>query len=599
MCGIFGTRANPNAVEQVVQGLNDLSYRGYDSWGIAYPGRSEVCSRKAVGLVPPTLDSTLSEIERAIGHTRWSTHGEPNESNAHPHISHDGRFAIVHNGIIENYLQLKKFCKDVEFHSETDTEVIAHLVANYVKDGSSPADAVRLVAKQLDGRYAFVVLDEQTDTLLAIRRGSPLVLGTAGDVQYIASDALALSRYADQIAYLEDDELVSCSADGIQLHELESGKALKPAFEPLAKDVTPTSKGKYAHFMRKEIDEQLQVLSQPATNALPLEIDGISLEQLRQLKRIIIVACGTSWHAGLVAEYWMERLTGIPVEVEYASEFRYRSAPLSADDCVIAISQSGETADTNAAIELAKKKGAAIIAICNTDGSTLTRLANASLLTHAGPEIGVASTKAFTTQLCILYQLTLILAVSRETLSIEDVKQKQHDLQQLPTAVEAGIAIEDDIKRIAKCIYKRQHALFLGRGLHFPIALEGALKLKEVSYIHAEGYPAAEMKHGPIALIDKKMPVFFIATQDASYQKVRANIAEVKSRGGYVVAIANEGDGCLAEQVDDILYLPPVPAELAPIVSVIPFQLLAYHVAKLRGCDIDKPRNLAKSVTVE
>jgi glucosamine--fructose-6-phosphate aminotransferase (isomerizing) len=601
MCGIFGTRANPAALAQVVSGLFDLSYRGYDSWGVAFAGKETMAIHKQIGLVPPELDLEMTTIAstRAIGHTRWSTHGEPNETNAHPHQSYDGRFAVVHNGIIENYLLLKKKCGDIQFLSETDTEVIPHLIAKHVGEGASPCDAVRLVAKQLDGRYAFVVLDRQNDSLMAIRRGSPLVVGLDGSVQYIASDALALSRYAKSIAYLDDDQLIYCDENGITLLDLNAGEALPLSFEAFSREITPSSKDGYAHFMRKEIGQQLELLTQPATNALPLEIIGLSFERLRQLKRIIILGCGTSWHAGLVAEYWIERLTGIPVEVEYASEFRYRAAPLSADDCVIAISQSGETADTNAAVELAKEKLASILAICNTDGSTLTRLANATLLTHAGPEIGVASTKAFTTQLCVLYQFTLILAVSRETLSAQEVRDKQQALRQLSKALEASIAIEEDIIRIAKRIYKNQHALFLGRGLHFPIALEAALKLKEVSYIHAEGYPAAEMKHGPIALIDKDMPVFFIATQDDSYQKIRANIAEVKSRGGYVVALANEGDDCLAEQVDDILWLPKVSAELAPIVSVIPFQLLAYHTARLRNCDIDKPRNLAKSVTVE
>jgi glutamine---fructose-6-phosphate transaminase (isomerizing) len=599
MCGIFGTRANPDALAQVIQGLNDLSYRGYDSWGIAFEGKGAVETYKQVGLVPPELTLDGKHPSRAIGHTRWSTHGEPNKSNAHPHTSYNQRFAVVHNGIIENYLSLKKQCKGTDFASDTDTEVLAHLIAKQVELGTSPCDAVRQVAKQLDGRYAIVVLDQQEDTLIAVRKGSPLVLGQEGAAQYIVSDALALSRHANSIAYLEDDQLAYCQPSGISLHSLETGDELAIVFEPLSRDITPASKGNYAHFMRKEIDEQPQILAQPATNSLPLKIDGLDNSRLRSLRRIIIIGCGTSWHAALVAEYWMERLAEIPVEVEYASEFRYRSPPLSSDDCVIAISQSGETADTNAAVELAKEKGATIIAICNTDGSTLTRLADASLHTHAGPEIGVASTKAFTSQLCVLYQLTLILGVSRETLTMDQVEQKQEDLRNISKALEASIAIEDNIKRIAERIYQHQHALFLGRGLHFPIALEAALKLKEVSYIHAEGYPAAEMKHGPIALIDEDMPVFFIAMQDPSYQKVRANISEVKSRGGYVVALANEGDDCLAEQVDDTLWLPQVSAELAPIVSVIPFQLLAYHVALLRGCDIDKPRNLAKSVTVE
>lgn len=599
MCGIFGTRSNPAAVSQVIQGLNDLSYRGYDSWGVAFENRAEISVQKELGLVPKKLENTHAESSRAIGHTRWSTHGKPSKANAHPHLSYDKRFAVVHNGIIENYLALKKLCEDVEFRSETDSEVIAHLVAKKAEEGLTTSEAVRSVAQQLDGRYAFVVLDRQEDCLIAIRRGSPLVIGQCGDIPYIASDALALSRHADSIAYLEDDQLVVCDQQGMHLFNQGTGAAATIQFEPLSKEITLASKGDYEHFMRKEIDEQLEVLALPSNNALPLKMEGITTEELRGLKRIIIVACGTSWHAGLVAEYWMEKLAGIPVEVEYASEFRYRSPPLSNEDCIIAISQSGETADTNAAVELAKEKGATIIAICNIDGSTLTRLANACLMTHAGPEIGVASTKAFTTQLCILYQLTLILSVSRETLTLAEAEKKQQALRKLSAPLAASIAVEDSIKRIAKKIYKRQHALFLGRGLHFPIALEGALKLKEVSYIHAEGYPAAEMKHGPIALIDKKMPVFFIATQDASYQKVRANIAEVKSRGGYVVALANEGDHCLAEQVDDIIWLPKVPDELAPIVSVIPFQLLAYHAARFRDCDIDKPRNLAKSVTVE
>lgn len=600
MCGIFGTRANPEALKQVIEGLNDLSYRGYDSWGVAFAENGKTMVHKQVGMVPKELDLAPHHVGQCvIGHTRWSTHGKPNQANAHPHLSYDHRFAIVHNGIIENYLALKKNCPDIEFNSETDSEVIAHLLAKAVAEGHAVREAVRVVAQQLEGRYSLLVLDRESDALIAVRNGSPLVLGKNDCAQLISSDTLALARHATAIAHMEDGELAYCDNKGIEIQNLKNGNTRPARYEVLSQEKLAVCKGDYEHFMRKEIDEQPLVLAQPCTNALPLDIPGLNRSRISQLKRVIIVGCGTSWHAGLVAEYWMEKLAHIPVEVEYASEFRYRSPPLSSDDCVIAISQSGETADSNAAVELAKEKGATIVAVCNTRGSTLHRLSDACLFTHAGPEIGVASTKAFTTQLTILYQIALTLAVSRGTLTEAEAEEKRGELRLLPRAIEASIAIEKQIEHIAKKIYRHQHALFLGRGLHFPIALEAALKLKEVSYIHAEGYPAAEMKHGPIALIDKEMPVFFIANKDDSYQKIRSNIAEVKSRGGYVVALANEGDDCLAEQVDDILWMPQVPDDLAPIVSVVPFQLLSYHAAKLRECNIDKPRNLAKSVTVE
>ena len=599
MCGIFGTRANSAALKHVIEGLNDLSYRGYDSWGVSFAEQGQLVVHKQVGMVPEQLELDNTVSHHVIGHTRWSTHGEPNQANAHPHLSYDKRFTVVHNGIIENYIALKKSCSDIKFVSETDSEVVAHLLAKAAEKAADIRQAVCNVVKQLEGRYGLLIQDRESNALIAVRNGSPLVLGKSENTQYISSDTSALARHATAIAYMEDGELAYCDDNGIELQDLSSGETRPAQYEELSQEKLAVSKGDYEHFMRKEIDEQPLVLAQPCTHALPLEIPGLSKDRLCGLRRIIIIGCGTSWHAGLVAEYWMEQLAHIPVEVEYASEFRYRSPPLSSEDCIIAISQSGETADSNAAVELAKEKGATIIAVCNTRGSTLHRLSDACLFTHAGPEIGVASTKAFTTQLTILYQLALALAVSRETLSQSTAESKQSELRLLPQAIEACIAIEPHIVNIAKKIYQHQHALFLGRGLHFPIALEAALKLKEVSYIHAEGYPAAEMKHGPIALIDKDMPVFFIANKDDSYQKIRANIAEVKSRGGYVVALANEGDDCIAEQVDDVLWMPEVPDDLAPVVSVVPFQLLSYHAAKLRECNIDKPRNLAKSVTVE
>ena len=601
MCGIFGTHSNPAAIKDVIQGLNDLSYRGYDSWGIAFYGDKHLEQIKSAGNVPATTPIATEHRRTAIGHTRWSTHGGPSDTNAHPHLSQDQRFAVVHNGIIENHRTLREQCPGIPFTSETDTEVIVHLISKEVANGKSPIEALRCVGKQLEGRYAFVVLDQETDGFMALCSGSPLVVGLSecGGVQYIASDVQAISRHATQVMHLKDDQLLHCHKQGIDLQSISTGDIQAVDMQPISRRIKPASKGQYTHFMRKEIDEQATCFENSAITQLPLELSGIDRKQLQGLTRIILLGCGTSWHAALLAEYWLEQELGLPVEVEYASEFRYRHAPLFASDCVIALSQSGETADTNAAVELAKSKGATIIGICNVPDSTLTRLADTTFYTEAGPEIGVASTKAFTTQLAILYQLTLALSVSRETLTLDEALSRQAVLHELPEKIRTILAGEPRIRELASKIYTRSNALFMGRGLYFPIALEGALKLKEVSYIHAEGYPAAEMKHGPIALIDEQMPVFIIATQDESYLKIRSNIAEVKSRGAYVIAIANENDSALAEEVDEIIELPITAPDLMPILSVIPFQLLAYHVASFRGCNIDKPRNLAKSVTVE
>lgn len=598
MCGLFGTRGHQHVKETVVSGLQDLSYRGYDSWGLAMQSSGKLHVSKEVGLIPdkPTLPDIDTSL--AIGHTRWSTHGEPNVTNAHPHLSADKRIAVVHNGIIDNYTELKdSLNKQVTFLSETDTEVVAHLLAEAYQGGGTLPEALRKVVKRLKGRFALLVIDAEHDQLLAFRQGSPVVAGTDGARQWIASDTFALSRQCNEAMYLEDGQMLLADAKGMHLYG-NDGNILTPHMEPISTQSASSKLEHYQHFMRQEIDEQAAVIHR-TTQAWDPEQHLFPENALDALQRIIILGCGTSWHAGLVAEYWLERYARLPVDVEYASEFRYRDPLIQPGDCVIAISQSGETADTNAAVDVAKEKGAYIIALCNTPGSTLTRLADHVCPTHAGMEIGVASTKAFTTQLVVLYQISIWLAEKLKNLDKSICCNKYADLDTLPEAVTETLQAEANIKTIAEHYHKHPNALYLGRGLHFPIALEGALKLKEVSYVHAEGYPAAEMKHGPIALIDSQMPVVVVAIQDHTYEKVLANIAEIKARQGRIIAIGSKNDTQLTQGCDHVITVPNVTTDLMPLITVLPLQLLAYHIAAYRGCDIDKPRNLAKSVTVE
>lgn len=598
MCGLFGTRGHHDVKQTVVKGLQDLSYRGYDSWGLAMQAEGAIHVTKEVGLIPDNPELPEINTSLAIGHTRWSTHGEPSINNAHPHLSQDARIAVVHNGIIENYAELKgSLGNSVIFQSDTDTEVVAHLLNEACQNGSTLIDALRQVTKRLKGRFALLVIDSEHDQLLAVRQGSPVVAGTDGTKQWIASDTFALSRQCNEAMYLEDGQMLIANNEGMHLYD-ENDELIPVQMEPISTQSASSKLENYEHFMRQEIDEQAAVIHR-TTQAWDPQQHLFPDDKLEKLKRIIILGCGTSWHAGLVAEYWLERYAKLPVDVEYASEFRYRDPLIQPGDCVIAISQSGETADTNAAVSVAKEKGAYIIALCNTPGSTLTRLADHICPTHAGMEIGVASTKAFTTQLVVLYQISIWLAENLKTLDISECYKRYETLNTLPDAVTETLKSEPAIKDIAEHYHEHPNALYLGRGLHFPIALEGALKLKEVSYVHAEGYPAAEMKHGPIALIDSQMPVVVVAIQDHTYEKILANIAEIKARLGRIIAIGSKNDSQLTQGCDHVITVPEVATDLMPLITVLPLQLLAYHIAAYRGCDIDKPRNLAKSVTVE
>ncbi len=600
MCGIFGLRGSDKAPAEVAIGLRDLSYRGYDSWGIvSHDGKRFHCQRQ-VGLVPDNPDLKSQSCRMAMGHTRWSTHGEPAVRNAHPHMSDSGDIAVIHNGIIENDKKLRRMLPDVTFRSETDTEVIAHMLQSAVDQGHSLQQAVWQTAEQLDGRFAIVVMQQSTGEMLAIANGSPLVAAQSGSRQWVSSDTYALSRHSETAIRIPDMHLLVCQESGMQLLDM-NGQIVALQEEPIQHRYEQSTRGQYKHFMRKEIDDQVTVLADClSVCAVENWLSLVVRERLQHGHRIVLLGCGTSWHAALVAEYWLEKYLRIPVEVEYASEFRYRDPVITNQDIVIALSQSGETADTNAAVSIAKEKGAMILAICNQPGSALTRLADDTIYMRSGMEVGVAATKTFTTQLLVLYQLTLLLAQDR-TLITETFAQEQGVLmRELPAVIAQQIQDCDAMAQaIARIYQSSSHALYLGRGLQFPMALEGALKLKEVSYIHAEGYPAAEMKHGPIALIDENMPVFVIATKDHTYEKVIANIAEVKTRKARVIVIGHDKDEALQGLAEHFITVPDYHTDLMPLLTAIPLQLLAYYMADFRGCDVDKPRNLAKSVTVE
>jgi len=612
MCGIVGYLGTKQAYPILIKGLKRLEYRGYDSAGIALLD-GELRVFKSHGKVSD-LEKMVQGYDlvgtAGIAHTRWATHGEPNDVNAHPHYSETKSLAIIHNGIIENYGSLKEelINRNHHFTSETDTEVLIHLIEDIQhSEGVDLLEAVRISLNQVVGAYAIVVIDKNSpDTLIAAKKGSPLVIGIGENEFFIASDATPIIEYTKNVVYLDDEEVATMSRDGELKIKTIRNKEKHPYIQKLEMQLSTIEKGGFPHFMLKEIFEQPRSIKDSMRGRLKAEQGIVNLggiidyeQKFVNARRIIIVACGTSWHAGLVGEYLLEDLTRIPVEVEYASEFRYRNPVIYEDDIVIAISQSGETADTLAAIELAKSRGATIIGICNVVGSSIARATHAGSYTHAGPEIGVASTKAFTAQVTILALLALSIANKKGSIPKNRFHQLLAEMEALPQKVERALEVNPKILEISRTFKFAQNFLYLGRGYNFPLALEGALKLKEISYIHAEGYPAAEMKHGPIALIDANMPVVVIATKKGSYDKVISNIQEVKARKGSIIAIVTEGDTVVSEMADYVIEIPDTDEALVPIVASIPLQLLSYHIAVLRGCNVDQPRNLAKSVTVE
>ena len=611
MCGIVGYIGHRQVRDLLLTGLQRLEYRGYDSAGVAIIDEGQLVVRKQKGKVSE-LKSTLNGDALAgtlgVGHTRWATHGFPSDQNAHPHVSNHGEFALVHNGIIENYgtIREKLKRKGYSFTSQTDTEALVHLIDDVWKTSDLPLEeAVRQALTQIVGTYGIVVVSaSEPDLLIAARKGSPLILGVGEGEYVIASDAAAVVEHTRQVVYLNDGELVLVRRGGFEVRSINNERLDKQIHE-LEWDLEEIEKSGFDHFMLKEIMEQPVALENAMRGRVRLEDNRIKLgglidvmDQIREADRIIIVACGTSWHAGLVGEYLIEEFARIPVEVEYASEFRYRSPILREKDVVIAISQSGETADTLAAVREAKQQGILCIGICNVVGSTIARETNAGVYLHAGPEIGVASTKAFTAQVTVLTMLALKLAEGR-TLSDAEMAQALQALASVPEKVRMVLETKDEVEKIAQMFRFASNFLYLGRGYNFPVALEGALKLKEISYIHAEGYPAAEMKHGPIALIDRFMPVVVVAMKDRTYDKVVSNIEEVAAREGTVIAITDDDNHELDELCEYVIRVPKTPDFLDPLLTVVPLQLLSYHVAVMRGCDVDQPRNLAKSVTVE
>lgn len=609
MCGIVGYVGGRQAVPLLLEGLKRLEYRGYDSAGIAALRKGKITIRRGRGNIRE-LEKLLKEKPLkgwvGLGHTRWATHGRPSEENAHPHTDCEGNLVVVHNGIIDNYLFLKEELSREGhiFKSDTDTEIIAHLIEKYLQGHLE--EAVRKALRRVKGSYALGVMWKgDPGRIVAARSGSPLIVGLKEGEAFLASDVPAILKETRKVIYLGDGEIASLSREGVNIKTLGNKPVTKKATE-ISWDACLAEKEGYPHFMLKEIYEQPRAIEETIRGRISedgchihLEEIGLSKREVKSVKRIIIVACGTSWHAGLVAEYILEEYTRIPVEVEYAAEFRYRDPIIDKQTLIIAISQSGETADTLAAVRKAREAGGKVISICNVVGSSITRESDGIIYTHAGPEIGVASTKAFTTQLTVLYMLTLFLARARETILTASCQRVIADLRKVPGKVKLLLANNKKIEAIANRFYRHNNFLYLGRGKGFPIALEGALKLKEVSYIHAEGYPAAEMKHGPIALIDKNMPVVAIALKGRRYEKILANIEEVKAREGIVIVLASQGDEEIKKKVDEVIYIPRMAISLTPILAVVPLQLLAYYMAVKRGCSVDQPRNLAKSVTVE
>jgi glutamine---fructose-6-phosphate transaminase (isomerizing) len=611
MCGIVAYIGNQQAYPIILKGLKRLEYRGYDSAGIALlNGHISLFKKKGKvadleeAVAGQTKDSTIG-----IGHTRWATHGEPSDRNAHPHSCAENSLVIVHNGIIENYSVLKKelIRSGHTFSSDTDSEVLIHFIQEIRENNHcSLQEAVRIALSKVIGAYAIVILSkEDPDYLIAARKSSPLVIGVGSGEYFLASDATPIIEYTNEVVYLNDNEVAIISRDQLVVKDINN-LTTSPYIHTLEMDLESIEKSGFDHYMLKEIFEQPKSIRDCMRGRLNasegyLMLGGIReyANRLKEAKRIIMIACGTSWHSCLVAEYFFEEFCRIPVEVEYASEFRYRKPVIKEGDVIFAVSQSGETADTLAAIEMAKEKGAIVFGVCNVVGSSIARASHEGAYTHAGPEIGVASTKAFTAQLIILNMIALRLAHERGTIREQDFRTLLVEMETIPDKVEKVLQNNDKIRELAAIYMNVSNFLYLGRGYNFPVALEGALKLKEISYIHAEGYPAAEMKHGPIALIDNDMPVVFISTQDSTYDKVVSNIQEVKARNGKVIAIVTEGDIVIREMADHVIEIPPVNEALTPLVAVIPLQLLAYHIAVMRGCDVDQPRNLAKSVTVE
>ncbi len=614
MCGIVAYIGNRDAYPILIKGLQRLEYRGYDSAGVALINKSgdlNVYKRKG------KVSDLLSFVEKkdtsgtvGIGHTRWATHGEPNDVNSHPHYSQSKNLVMIHNGIIENYAAIKErlIKKGHVFESETDTEVLIHLIEDVQKNENTKMGyAVQAALKQVIGAYAIVLLDKNDpDVIVAAKKGSPMVIGIGHDDFFVASDASPIIEYTKNVVYLEDEQVVVLrKGHEIKIRNLKD-KEVTPYIQKLTLELESIEKGGYAHFMLKEIYEQPRSVLDSMRGRINASTGEIKMggivdheKKFEKAKRIIFLACGTSWHAGLVGEYLFEEFARVPVEVEYASEFRYRNPIIYEDDIVIAISQSGETADTLAAVELAKSKGATVLGVCNVVGSSIARATHGGSYTHAGPEIGVASTKAFTAQVTVLTLMALHMAKVRGALTESRYRQLLYELETIPTKIEEVLKLNDQLYKIATKYKNCPNALYLGRGVSFPVALEGALKLKEISYIHAEGYPAAEMKHGPIALIDEEMPVFVIATKGANYEKVVSNIQEVKARKGKITAVVTYGDKEVKAMADDLIEIPETDEFLVPLISVVPLQLLSYHFAVLRGCNVDQPRNLAKSVTVE
>ena len=624
MCGIVGYIGKKRVVPVILDGLKRLEYRGYDSAGIAVAGNGD-------GLQMRRAEGKLRNLEEAIrlnpidgtygiGHTRWATHGRPTEGNAHPHRDCTGRVVVVHNGIIENYLSLKKKLREEghTFLTETDTEVFAHLIEKYLAcgNGSKVAleEAVRKAVLDVRGVFALAVIsaDEQ-NKIVAARNGPPVVIGLGKDEYFVASDVPAILNHTRDLFFLSDGDLAVITPSGVQLSDFSSGKPVVRQVQHITWDPIMAEKGGFKHFMLKEIFEQPRAVRDTSLGRISLDTGKVFLDQMeiaeaefKNLTKVQAVACGTSWHAALAGKYMIERLARIPVEVDYGSEYRYRDPIMGKNELTIVITQSGETADTIAAQREAKAKGSKTLAICNVVGAMIAREADGTIYTHAGPEIGVASTKAFTSQLAALFIFAVYLGQLRGTLSPEQSKQLLGELAKIPGKLETVLTLEEDLEDLAKQYSRAQDFLFLGRGVHFPIALEGALKLKEISYIHAEGYPAGEMKHGPNALIDEELPTVILATKDENdpnsvlrYEKTCSNLKEVTARAGKVIAIATEGDEEIRESADHVLYIPAAPELLMPILEIVPLQLLAYHIAVRRGCDVDQPRNLAKSVTVE
>ncbi len=613
MCGIVAYIGHREAYPIIIKGLKRLEYRGYDSAGVALlNGDLRVYKQKGkVADLEKAAEGEYTKGSIGMGHTRWATHGVPNDVNAHPHLSQSGDLAVIHNGIIENYATIKEglIRRGHTFSSDTDTEVLIHLIEDImVNAGLNLHEAVRVALKQVVGAYAIVILSKNhPEHLIAARKGSPLVVGIGKERGefFMASDATPIVEYTRQVIYMNDGEIAIIENDELTIKTIDN-EIQTPYIHELEMNLEQLEKGGYPHFMLKEIYEQPKSIMDSFRGRIdPLsgEIIMRSIrdyeEKLKNINRLILIGCGTSWHAGLVAEYLFEEFARIPVEVEYASEFRYRNPVIYGDYLILAISQSGETADTLAAMELAKNKGATVFGVCNVVGSSIPRMSHAGAYTHAGPEIGVASTKAFTAQVTVLALIAMAMGKQRGALTAEQLRNLMYELESIPAKVEKALKLNDDIVKLSE-MYKDSHNfLYLGRGYNFPVALEGALKLKEISYIHAEGYPAAEMKHGPIALIDENMPVVVIATNSAHYEKVVSNIQEVKARKGKIIAIVTEGNTGLNDIADHIIEVPETEECLSPLINTIPLQLLSYHIAVMRGCNVDQPRNLAKSVTVE